>query len=152
MLPDHGTCLAKQEKIKDLFDSCQSQESKYEKIIEIGREHPALSAQYKIPENIVKGCQSTVYLRSYLESGVVIFEAESDALISAGLAALLVQVYSGESPETILKCPPAYLSELGITASLTPSRANGLHSIHLRMKQDALKWILKSVAKDFQPI
>ena len=71
------------------------------------------------------------------------FEAEADALISAGLAALLTQVYSGETPETILKCPPTYLDEIGISASLTPNRANGLYSIHLRMKQEALKLLMK---------
>lgn len=102
-----------------------------------------LAPEYKTPENIVKGCQSTVYLHSYREGDKIFFETEADALISAGLAALLVMVYSGETAETILKCPPTFLDELGITASLTPSRANGLHSMHLRMKQDALKWLLK---------
>ena len=142
----YKTCMAKQEAMKELFSACQSQESRYQKIIELGRQQPRLDAQYKTPEHIVKGCQSTVYLRSYLDENqsAVLFEAESDALISAGLAALLVHVYSGETPEAILKCPPTYLEELGITASLTPSRANGLHSMHLRMKQEAIKWLLKS--------
>jgi cysteine desulfuration protein SufE len=142
MLQMYMTCLDKQARIKELFALCQSQESKYQKIIEMGREQPHLSIEHKIPPNIVKGCQSTVYLRSYLEDGLVFFETESDALISAGLAALLVRVYSEETPEAILKCPPTYLEALGITASLTPSRANGLHSIHLKMKQEALNWLL----------
>lgn len=142
MLQIYKACLDKQNKISELFSLCQSQESKYQKIIEMGREQPRLPHEHKIPENIVQGCQSIVYLHSYLENGLVFFETESDALISAGLASLLVRVYSGETPETILKCPPTYLEALGITASLTPSRANGLHSIHLKMKQDALKWIL----------
>ncbi len=96
----------------------------------------------KIPQNIVPGCQSVMYLHSRLEEGRVYFTVGSDALISAGLAALLVNVYNGESPETILKCPPDYIKELNIGASLTPGRANGLHNIHLRMKQDALKFLL----------
>lgn len=137
------SCLEKQRLLKEQFDACASEEAKYQKIIELGRQQPPLSDVEKIPTNLVKGCQSQMYLCSQLSGNQVIFRAESDALISAGLAALLIQVYSGESPEAILKCPPAYLDELGISASLTPNRANGLYSIHLRMKQDALKWIME---------
>lgn len=139
----YESCLAKQESIKLLFASCSNEEEKYCKIIEMGRSLPPLTAQFKSPERLVKGCQSLMYLYSYLQNGRVLFEAESDALISAGLAALLLQVYNGESPETILKCPPTYLEELGIQTRLTPSRANGLYSMHLRMKQDALRLLIK---------
>jgi len=138
------SCLKKQQKIKDLFANCPTKEKKYEKIIELGRQLPFFPQQDKTPENFVKGCQSTMYLTSKLENGLVHFAAESDALISAGLAAILLQVYEGETPETILKCPPTYLDELGISASLTPNRANGLYSIHLRMKQDALNLYMKN--------
>ena len=138
----YETCLEKQQLVKTLFAECGTEEFKYQKIIEMGRAQPPLSAPYKIPENIVKGCQSTMYLRSYLKGDRIFFEAESDALISSGLAAILVNVYSGETAETILKCPPDYLEEIGINASLTPSRANGLYSIHLRMKQEALKHLM----------
>ncbi|HEV8052417.1 MAG TPA: SufE family protein [Parachlamydiaceae bacterium] len=137
------SCLEKQQQIKNLFSSCPTEEKKYEKIIELGRNLPPFPAQDQTPENFVKGCQSTMYLTSKLDNGKVYFAAESDALISAGLAAILLQAYNGESPETILKCPPTYLEELGISASLTPNRANGLYSIHLRMKQDALKLYMK---------
>src|SRR5262249_17718512 len=107
-------------------------------------ELPPLNSAYKVPENIVPGCQSIVYLRSWSEGGRILFEVESEALISAGLAAILLQVYKGETAERILKCHPYFLEELGIRSSLTPSRANGLYSIHLRMKQEALKWLLAS--------
>ncbi|CCB86105.1 MULTISPECIES: SufE family protein [Parachlamydia] len=137
------SCLEKQNQIKEIFKVCLTEELKYQKIIELGRALPRLSENHKTLENLVKGCQSTMYLRSYMEEGKVYFEAESDALISSGLAAILIQAYSGETPEAILKCPPDYLEELGISASLTPNRANGLYSIHLRMKQDALKFLLK---------
>lgn len=85
-----------------------------------------------------------MYLRSFYDNGIIVFEAASDALISAGLAALLIQVYSNETPEAILKCPPTFLESTGLSASLTPSRANGLYSIHLRMKQDALKFFTQN--------
>lgn len=136
------SCLKKQAEVIQLFADCLSQEDKYKKIIELGREQKPISPEFKIPENIVAGCQSTVYIHSSFVEGKVVFEAEADALISAGLAALLVKVYSYETPEVMLTCPPSHLEELGISASLTPSRSNGLYSMHLRMKQEALKWIL----------
>lgn len=137
------SCLEKQQKIKDLFLSCPTDEAKYEKVIEMGRQQPPLAETHKKPENLVKGCQSQMYIHSYWLNDTIIFETESDALISAGLAALLVQVYSGEPPEAILKCPPSYLDEIGISSSLTPNRASGLYSMHLRMKQDALKMLVE---------
>lgn len=139
----YESCIEKQNIIKTLFAQCATEELKYQKIIEMGRKQPPLDPSYKIQENIVKGCQSTMYLRAYLNDDRVFFEAGSDALISSGLAAILIQVYNNETPETILKCPPDYLETLGISASLTPSRANGLYSIHLRMKQEALKLLLQ---------
>lgn len=136
------TCLEKQNQMRQIFSAFPSEEGKYQKIIELGRKQIPLEQSSKVPENIVKGCQSIMYMRSWVLEGLVYFQAESEALISAGLAAILIHVYSGESPETILKCPPSFLDDLGISASLTPSRANGLYSIHLRMKQDALKYML----------
>lgn len=137
------SCLEKQNQIKEIFLECPSEEAKYEKIIELGRRQPPLTTTYKISDNLVKGCQSQMYLHSYWLGDKIIFEAESDALISAGLASLLIKVYSGETPEVILKCAPAYLDELGISASLTPNRASGLYSLHLRMKQEALKMLVE---------
>lgn len=134
----------KVEQFKVFFSNCHNPDEKYKKIIELGREQPRLDICHKIPDNIVKGCQSRVYLRSNWNGESVCFEAESDALISAGLAAILVKIYSGETPEIILKYPPTYLEELGISSSLTPNRVNGLYSIHLKMKQEALKWLMMS--------
>lgn len=139
----YESCLKKQQEVKNLFAACATEEQKYEKIIALGRTLPPFPKEDQIPENFVKGCQSIMYMKSTLEDGKVVFNASSDALISSGLAVILIMVYSGENPETILKCPPAYLDDLGISASLTPNRANGLYSIHLRMKQDALRWLTK---------
>ncbi len=137
------SCLKKQNQVKALFSKCTSEEEKYQKIIELGRLQSQLDSTFKNSANLVAGCQSQVYLISKLNNGIVIFEAEADALISAGLAKILIDAYSGESPEVILKCPPRYLEDLGLSSSLSPSRANGLYSIHLRMKQDALKLLLQ---------
>lgn len=128
--------------LKELFSSCANAEAKYRMIMELGKKQPLLNPSHKILENVVKGCQSTMYLYSVANDGMIHFQAESDALISSGLAAVLVLVYSGETPEIILKRSPTYLEELEISQSLTPSRSNGLYSIHLRMKQEALKWLM----------
>lgn len=136
------SCLAKQASIKSIFENIPSSEGKYEKIIEFGKNLPKLNEEFKTSQHLVSGCQSQTYLKAFSEDGLIYFEVGSDALISAGLAALLLNVYNGETAETILKCPPKFLDDIGISASLTPSRANGLYSIHLRMKQEALKLLL----------
>lgn len=147
----YESCLEKQKKLKELFADCTTEDLKYQKLIELGRQQNKLPTTDKIPENLVKGCQSTMYLTSRLQNGRVIFAAESDALMSAGLGVVLMKVYSDEPPETILKCPPTFLEELGIGANLTASRANGLHSIHLRMKQEALKHYIQQESADLNP-
>lgn len=136
------SCQNKQEKIKELFFQLSTPEEKYSLIIEFGKKQTHLDPSFKTEANLVKGCQSRMYLRSYLKDGLVFFETESDALISAGLAVLLTEVYNGEKPEVILKCPPTFLEEVGITKSLSPSRSNGLASLHLKMKQEALRYLL----------
>ncbi len=137
-----ASCLEKQKKILTIFSSYSTDEERYQKIILIGKDTPPLESLYKTPENIVPGCQSRMYLRSFTKDGKIFFEAESDALISSGLAALLIAVYSGETAETILTCPPTYLEGLGLSTSLSPSRANGLYSVHLKMKQEALRHLM----------
>lgn len=142
LMTDFGSCLKKQEEVKKLFEGL-SEEARYEKIIGLGKKLIKLNPDEKTPANFVPGCQSAMYLISTFKEGKVYFNAESDALISAGLASILIEVYSGETPESILKCPPSYLEELGISASLTPSRANGLYSIHLKMKKEALRFLME---------
>jgi cysteine desulfuration protein SufE len=135
----YASCQNKQAELKNIFSSCTSPDARYQKIIEWGRQAAPLPIQLKTPANIVKGCQSTLYLHSFLQDGKVFFEVDSEALISLGLAALLIYVYNGESPETILKCPPTFIEDLQLATSLTPGRSNGLASMFLRMKQDALR-------------
>lgn len=133
--------LKKQEELKALFAPCSTVEAKYEKIIELGKRQKKLGTEHKTSQNIVRGCQSIMYMHCLFDDGKLYFQTESDAIISAGLAQLLTSVYSGESCETILRNPPKYIEELGIAQSLTPGRANGLASIYIRMKQEALSRI-----------
>lgn len=131
--------------LKEQFVDCKTPDERYHKLIALGRAIPPYPDSLRIPSLQVPGCQSTLYLSSRIEEGKVFFEATSDALISAGLAAVLLWVYSGESPETILTTPPTFLAELAILGSLTPSRSNGLAHIHQRMKRDALQFIHKQL-------
>lgn len=136
------TCLAKQKQLKQLFASLSTPEQKYHKIIELGASLPPYPPEFKAPENLVKGCQSLMHLCTQLSpEGKMIFFADSEALISRGLAALLITIYHNESPATVLTCPPSILSEIGVQASLSPSRSNGLASLYLKMKQEALKYL-----------
>lgn len=136
------SCLKKQEEVKKLFAAAPTAEEKYQLIMDLGKKQIPLLPEEKTEENRVQGCQSLTYLKTYLKDGKSYFQTESDALLSAGLGQILTMVYSGEHPEVVLKCPPTYLEELGIPASLSPSRASGLASIFTRMKQEALKHYL----------
>lgn len=138
------SCLKKQEKLIHFFSEFSSTEEKYRQLIEWGRLLPPMPLEFKTDENIVQGCQSIVYLHSSFKEGKVFFQASSEALISSGLANLLLSVYNEEPPEVVLKCPPSFLDTLGIHTSLTPGRSNGLFSMHLRMKQDALKILVNN--------
>ena len=115
------SCLEKQQRVKLLFSDCDTPQKKYEKIIELGRQLPAYPLELQTPDRLVKGCQSAMYLHTQLVDGKIQFLAFSEALISSGLAALLLIVYNDESPEAILTCPPDFLEELGIHGSLSPA-------------------------------
>jgi cysteine desulfuration protein SufE len=133
------SCLAKQRAVKQLFAHAKTQEERYQVILDLGKKQKSFPPEDKTERTRVHGCQSLTYLKVTEEGGKLILQIDSDALISAGLGQLLTMVYSGESPEVILKCPPSYLEELGIQSSLSPGRAAGLASIFARIKQEALK-------------
>ena len=130
------------EKVKALFKGCDDPEARYKKIIELGGKLPPMPPNEKVQENIVPGCQSLVYLSAEYVDEKIYFTAYSDALISAGLASLLIEAYSGQSPEFIVKNHPTFLEELGITASLTPGRSNGLASMYRSMQKHALNFLI----------
>ena len=127
--------------LKSHFSSLDSKEALYQEIMSWGKKLLFFDPLWKKEENRVIGCQSLMYLHSTFEEGNIIFYATSDALVSAGLAALLIAVYSGEPPEQILITPPAFLDELGISSALSPGRANGLASLYFKMKQEAVKYL-----------
>ena len=136
--PDHTSCIEKQNKLLKEFEKCTSSEAVYEKLIEMGRSFPHASEDQFTESCIVPGCQSKMLLKSKLLDNKLTFSIYSDALISRGLAALLLEIYSGEPPEVILTCKPEVLEKLKLLESLTPGRVNGLASLLTRMKQEAL--------------
>ncbi len=138
-MEEFKSCLEKQENILKLFKDCTTADKLYTQIIELGKKQQKLPKSIKIPENKISGCQSQVFLEVIFKEGLIFFNAEADAMISAGLAYLVTAVYSGEPPEALLKCPPTYLKKLGLEGALTPGRSNGLSAIFTRMQQEALK-------------
>lgn len=138
---DDSSCLAKQDQLKKLFEGLPSQEERYQKIIAMGRAAKPLDACKRTEDRLVPGCQSLLYLDVSLIDGRLFLQAYSDALISSGLAELLIQVYQGEPPQSVIHCPPLFLKELGILSSLSPSRANGLKSLYEKLQKESLKFI-----------
>lgn len=127
--------------LKEIFLTSDLPEDKYHLLMDLGKKLPPLDSKYKTEETLVRGCQSILYLHAELRNGLLFFSAATDALISAGLAALLIKAYNGESIETILTKPPHFLQTLGIHSSLSPNRSNGILHIYLKMKQLAITHI-----------
>ena len=128
--------------LKTYLLEVKNAEELYERLIILGQSLPKLGAEAKIPENLVSGCQSVMYCTSTLKDGKVYFECDSEALISKGIAALLVSLLSGLEPEAILKDPLSIIQELKLPLLLSQSRSNGLLSLHTKMKRSALNFIL----------
>ena len=120
-------------KIKALFTDESTDKEKYELILDLGRSLPPLKLEAKTNQNRVEGCQSTTYLTGQYIKGEMHFQAESDALISAGLAALLLKIYDQESPKTILQNPPDFLKEVNLHNILSPLRASSIGQMYQKM-------------------
>jgi cysteine desulfuration protein SufE len=116
---------------------------KYKHIIQLGTQLKPLSPENKNDSNLVKGCQSQVWLVASYDNGQVKFEADSDAAITKGLVALVVRLYTNQSPEQILKTQPRFIHEIGMTEHLSPTRANGLASMVKQMKIYAMAFASK---------
>jgi cysteine desulfuration protein SufE len=116
------------------FELLQDWQERYKYIIKLGKKLPPLDREHRKEENLVKGCQSQVWLKAQSEDGKVIFEADSDAAITKGLVALMVRFYSEEKPEVIINTDPFFIDEIGMANHLSPTRANGLASMVKQMK------------------
>jgi cysteine desulfuration protein SufE len=129
-----------QEAIVEEFSFFDEWDEKYSYIIDLGKMLSPLDEKYRTEENKIKGCQSQVWLNSYLKDGKVIFEADSDATIVKGLASLMVRVLSGHEPDEILDTELNFIERIGMTQHLSPTRSNGLASMVKQMKLHALAY------------
>ena len=111
---------------------------RYEYIIELGKSLPLIDDSYKLDENLIKGCQSKVWLYSELSDDKVQFSADSDAILTKGIVALLLRVFSEQSPKDILEADTEFINEIGLKEHLSPTRANGLVSMVKQIKLYAL--------------
>lgn len=118
-----------EEKVEELlsdFDLFEDWTDKYEYIISLGKDLKGLDSKDKTEENIVKGCQSKVWLVADLQNGKVRFNADSDAIISKGIIAMLIKILDDESPETIANYNFSFVDKIGLKEHLSPNRSNGL--------------------------
>ncbi|MEI6021176.1 MAG: SufE family protein [Bacteroidota bacterium] len=116
-------------------------ESKYEHLIELGKSLPLISADLKTDERIIQGCQSRVWLNANYDDGEMIYTADSDAIITKGMIALLIRVLSHQKPKDVLQANLTFIDQIGLKEHLSPTRANGLLSMVNQMKKEALKSI-----------
>jgi len=124
----------------DKFSMFDDWMERYEYMIELGKSLPIIDSEFKTDDNIIKGCQSKVWLHADLENEKVVFSADSDAIITKGIVAILIRVFSNQSPEIILKTNTDFIDEIGLKEHLSPTRANGLVSMIKKIKMYALAY------------
>ena len=130
--------------IVDEFALFDSWEDKYEYIIDMGKKLQPLEDKFKIDDNKIKGCQSTVWLAADEKNGIIFFKAESDAIIVKGLVSMLIRVLSGHAPDEIMEAKLDFINKIGMTTHLAQTRSNGLISMVKQMKNYALAYKIKA--------
>ncbi len=138
------TIKAIQEEIIDEFAMFDDWMERYEYLIDLGKSLPLIDSNFKTEDNIIKGCQSKVWIHSELDEDKVVFTADSDAILTKGIVALLLRVYSGQEPDAILDADTDFIDEIGLKEHLSPTRANGLVSMIKQIKLYALAFGAKS--------
>ncbi|MEX1191205.1 MAG: SufE family protein [Brumimicrobium sp.] len=133
------TIAEKEQDIIDEFSIYDDWMDKYEYIIELGKDLPLISKELKTDDRLIKGCQSRVWLHAEKVDGRMKFTADSDAIITKGIIALLIRVLGNEKPEDIAKNELSFIKEIGLQDHLSPTRSNGLVSMVKQMKLESLK-------------
>ncbi|WP_417362698.1 SufE family protein [Galbibacter sp.] len=129
-----------QNDIVDEFSMFDDWMQRYEYMIELGKSLPIIEDQYKTEANIIKGCQSKVWVHAELQDEKLIFTADSDAIITKGIIAILVRAYSNQSPKAIIDADTKFIDEIGLKEHLSPTRANGLVSMIKQLKLYAVAY------------
>lgn len=113
---------------------------RYEYMIELGKSLPLIEERYKTDDNLIKGCQSRVWVHAQLEGDKLVFTADSDAIITKGIIAILIRVFSGQRPQDILEADTDFIDHIGLREHLSPTRANGLVSMVKQLKLYAVAY------------
>ncbi len=129
-----------QEEIVDEFEMFDDWMQKYEYMIDLGKTLPQISEEKKTDSRLIKGCQSKVWLDAYFKDGKVIYTAASDAIITKGIIAILLRVFSNQTPDDILNADMEFIDKIGLKEHLSPTRANGLVSMIKQLKLYALAY------------
>lgn len=129
-----------QEEIIDEFSMFDDWMQRYEYMIELGKSLPLIAPEYKVDDYLIKGCQSKVWVFAELENEELTFTADSDAIITKGIIALLIRVFSGQKPKDILDAELSFIDEIGLKEHLSPTRANGLVSMIRQIKLYAVAY------------
>ncbi|WP_018614150.1 SufE family protein [Segetibacter koreensis] len=139
------TINEKQDQIIEDFELFNDWMEKYEYIIQLGKDLPLINAQYKTDDNLIKGCQSRVWLHADYQDGKLFFTADSDALITKGLVSMVVQVLSGHTPKEIADADIYFVDAIGLRSHLSSTRSNGLLSMLKQMKIYAIAYLAKAL-------
>ena len=134
------TIAAIQAEIVEEFDMFEDWMEKYEYIIELGKNLPIIDDKHKIEDNLIKGCQSRVWLHPQHNNGIITYTADSDAIITKGIVAILIRVLSNQQAEEIAKANLTFIDKFGLKEQLSQTRANGLVSMIKEMKLYALAY------------
>ncbi len=118
-----------QQELVDEFEIFDDWMGRYEYVIDLGRQLPEFKEEWKTQENKIQGCQSQVWLNMDLQNGKLHIDGASDAAIVSGLVAIVLRVYSDQTPQDILDAKPDFIADIGFTDHLSPTRSNGLHSM-----------------------
>ena len=132
------TIAQAQQEVVDEFALFSDWQDRYEHLIELGKDLPLIAPENKVDTNLVRGCQSRVWLHAAQQDGTIHFTADSDAMITKGIVALLVRVYNDRTPQEILNASTEFIDKIGLRAHLSPNRANGLSAMIDQMKRYAL--------------
>ena len=132
------TIKAVQNDIIEEFSMFDDWMQRYEYMIELGKSLPLIASEFKSDDYIIKGCQSKVWVHADLQGTKLIFTADSDAIITKGIIAILIRAYSNQHPDEILNANTDFIDKIGLKEHLSPTRANGLVSMIKQMKMYAL--------------
>jgi len=124
-----STIVEIQQELVDEFDMFDDWMARYEHVIDLGKQLADFPEEWKTDENKIRGCQSQVWLNMQLQDGKLLINGISDAAIVSGLVAIVLRVYSGQTPQDILNAKPDFIADIGFTDHLSPTRSNGLHSM-----------------------